>query len=232
METGRQGRVAAPLRVQVVEELRAAIVAAEFQPGERLLEAPLCARFEVSRTVIREALRQLESEGLVTVVANRGPVVAELTVQEASELYELRAALEGLAGALFAERATPAERKALLDAVASARLSNDQGDLRDRLVAKDAFYDALFAGAHNTMIHTTLRGIHARIQMLRGLSMSVPGRHDAAMDELADIADAAARDRDPQRARLACEHHVQAAGSLAIDQLQRHMIDQGDSRTG
>src|SRR5207248_2791945 len=107
----RVQRVAAPLRTQVLEALRQDVLAAEFQPGERLVEAQLCARYEVSRTVVREVLRQLESEGLVTTVPNRGPVVTELTTADAEALFEVRGALEGLAGALFAERATAEQRE-------------------------------------------------------------------------------------------------------------------------
>ncbi len=111
-------REAAPLRSQVVELLRRAIVGGELGPGERLVERVLCARFAVSRTVVREALRQLESEGLVTTVPQRGPVVAVLTAADAEALYEVRAVLEGLAGRAFAQRATPAERVALRERLA------------------------------------------------------------------------------------------------------------------
>lgn len=64
-------RIETPLRMQIVQELRTALLGRQFKPGERLMEAPLGERFEVSRTVIREALRQLETEGLVTTVADR-----------------------------------------------------------------------------------------------------------------------------------------------------------------
>ncbi len=221
MTSDRVARVAAPLRVQVVDALRTAIVQFEYQPGERLREADLCARFEVSRTVIREALRQLESENLVTMIAHRGPVVACLSVDEAQELYELRQAVEGLAGALFAERATPDEAAALIDALDAVRGSNANHDLREQLAAKELFYAALFRGAHNSMIVATLRGIHARVQMLRGLSMSSPGRHQAAVKELEAITDAAAITRNPVKARAACERHVEIAGALAMAALRQ-----------
>ena len=68
----RVERVAAPLRHQVIESIRNAIVTGYFKPGERLLERRLCEMIGVSRTLVREALRQLESEGLIEVVAHRG----------------------------------------------------------------------------------------------------------------------------------------------------------------
>ena len=67
------------LRQQVLDQLRAAIVDLEFEPGERLVERKLCERMGVSRTSVREALRHLEAEGLITTVPHRGPVVTEVT---------------------------------------------------------------------------------------------------------------------------------------------------------
>jgi len=76
-------RSAAPLRRQVLDELRQSIIAGRLAPGSRLIERELIAMMGVSRTVIREALRQMESEGLVANIPNTGPVVRELTGAEA-----------------------------------------------------------------------------------------------------------------------------------------------------
>ena len=75
------------LRQQVLEALRNAILDFQFKPGDRLVERELCAMTGVSRTSVREALRHLESEGLVENVANRGPTVATLTVEDARQIY-------------------------------------------------------------------------------------------------------------------------------------------------
>jgi DNA-binding GntR family transcriptional regulator len=107
-------RESAPLRKQVRDVLRAEIVSMRFKPGQRLLERELCELTGVSRTVIREALRALEAEGLVNVIPGKGPSVApQVELEEARGLYETRAVLEGLAGRNFVERATLAERAAL-----------------------------------------------------------------------------------------------------------------------
>lgn len=220
MSASRVQRAAAPLREQVLELLRADILASEFEPGERLIEARLCARFDVSRTVIREVLRQLESEGLVSIVPNHGPVIAELTPRDAKALFEVRVALEGLAGALFAQRATAKQAKQLRDALRTVERSLDKSDLAARLAAKDKFYDVLIDGADNEVIRTQLRGIHARVQMLRGLSMQTAGRNAAIRAELTEITRAAADERDTDAARRACEQHVQNASEVALRELQ------------
>src|SRR6202051_2975418 len=88
-------RSAAPLCRQDLHELRPSIIPGPLAPGSRLIERELIAMMGVSRTVIREALRQLESEGLVAIVPNKGPIGRTLTVEEARDIYAIRAVLEG-----------------------------------------------------------------------------------------------------------------------------------------
>lgn len=203
------------MRSQVVDLLRRAIVGAEFAPGERLTERVLCERFAVSRTVVREALRQLESEGLITTVPQRGPVVAVLSTADAASLYEVRAVLEALAGRAFAERATPRQRDALRAAVADVEaLLDGGGPLADVLAAKDRFYEALLDGAHNEVARTALRGVHARTSLLRGLTLRAEGRPAQTRRELRAIVDAAVGG-DGTAAWRACEDHVRSAAAVA-----------------
>ncbi len=206
-------RVAAPLRQQVIELLREAISGGEFRPGERLVEKILCDRYAVSRTVVREALRHLEAEGLVDIVANRGPVVRVLSDQEADSLYEVRGALEGLAGQLFAERATAEQHEELTRALERVRESVGTGSLAELLQVKDAFYDTLIDGSGNGVIMSTLRTVHAQIRMLRGLSLQAEGRLPHTLRELESIVDAIVVRRDPELARVRCVEHVAAAAT-------------------
>src|SRR5262249_30143213 len=97
----------AALRDQVVGNLRNAIINGQLAPGARLIERQMCELLGVSRTLVREALRQLEAEGWIRILPNRGPVVISMTPEEVRELYEVRAALEGIAAFRAAERVTP-----------------------------------------------------------------------------------------------------------------------------
>ncbi len=215
----RVHREAAPLRTQVVGLLRDAIVGAEYAPGERLIERALCERFDVSRTVVREALRQLESEGLVDMVAHRGPVVATLTAVDAASLYEVREVLEALAGRSFAERATAAQKATLKRRMKAFEAALDRGGLPAILAAKDAFYDALLDGAGNEVVRATLLGVHARTSMLRGMTLQAPGRSVHTRQELREITEAATSG-DPVAAWAACERHVRSAAAVAMGQLR------------
>src|ERR671930_1642149 len=93
----RVGRVAAPLREQVLDVLRQAILDFRFKPGQRLIERELIEQIGVSLTTVREVLRQLAAEGLVTTIPQKGAIVASPSRADAEDLYEVRAALEALA---------------------------------------------------------------------------------------------------------------------------------------
>jgi DNA-binding GntR family transcriptional regulator len=202
--------VAAPLRKQVIELLRDAIILGDYQPGERLVERDLCERFEVSRTVIREALRHLEAEGLVKLVANRGPIVSATTIREAKALYEVREALESLAARCFAERASNSQKRRLVKAFTQVEAAYRREAIPDELRAKDEFYKVLTEGSDNPIIASTLRPIQARIQMLRGLSLQAPGRQSASIEELREMMAAIDRGDAPRAGELAALHVRQA----------------------
>jgi DNA-binding GntR family transcriptional regulator len=211
-------REAAPLRSQVVKLLRDAIVAADFAPGERLVERTLCERYDVSRTVIREAIRQLESEGLIEMLPHRGPMVAILTNADAAALYQAREVLEALAGREFAQRATNVQKTKLRRCLKDVESALNGGDLSAILAAKDAFYDALLDGAGNPVVHAMLQGIHARTSLLRGLTLQAPGRAAYTRRELRAIT-TAATSGDAAAAWAACEAHVRSAAGVAMELL-------------
>lgn len=215
---------AAPLRKIVIERLRDAILAFVYAPGERLVEREVCERFGVSRTVVREALRHLEAEGLVDLVPNRGPVVATITAAEARALYEVREALESLAARYCAERATPAQKRQIAKALTRVETAYRKGRIGDELAAKAVLYEALFAGSGNSVIAATLRPMHARAQMLRAFSLQVPGRADQSLRELRAVVRAIERGDAKTAARYAALH-VRNAGAAALSKLDATILD-------
>jgi DNA-binding GntR family transcriptional regulator len=169
-------RSLAPLREQVLDELRAAIIDGRLAPGARLIERALIDMLGVSRTVVREALRQLESEGLVMADARKGLVVRALTPSEARELYAIRAQLEGLAARLFVENASPAQRTLLAEAVRETVRAYGVGDPHAVLEAKNALYQRLYEGAGSDTLSSMLAMLHARIWRWRALGLGHPNR--------------------------------------------------------
>lgn len=210
------GRIAAPLREQVIAALRQAILDFNLKPGQRLVERELIEQLGVSRTTVREALRELTSEGLVTVVPQKGAVVATPTLDDAIDLYEVRAALESLVVTRFVERASDAQVERLQAAV--ERFHDETirtADIRQILAAKDLFYVVLIEGAASTALQQLLEGIQARVQVLRATSLSEEGRTFAAVRELRAVAEAIAA-RDAERAARLTAEHIRAAAETAL----------------
>ena len=209
-------RTLAPVRAKVLENLRQTIIERQLEPGQRLIERELVELTGVSRTSIREALRELAAEGLVTTVPNKGTVVASVSAEEARQLYEIRSVLEGLAGRLFVRNASPAQRKALARALDGIeRLSRRSAPL---LPAKDGFYAALFEGSGNEALRSVVAGLHARVNVLRWLSLSVPGRMEQSVTEIRAIVEAVLAEDEDAAAR-ACSRHVEEAGRAALTAL-------------
>jgi DNA-binding GntR family transcriptional regulator len=209
----RVERAPALIRSQVLENLRQAILDRRLAPGQRLIERELVELTGVSRTSVREALRELAAEGLVTAIPNKGTVVTSVSAEEARQLYQVRSALEALAGRLFVEHAGAAQRKALVRALEKVdRLAARGAPI---LAAKDAFYDVLFEGGGNVALRSVAGSLHARVSVLRSLSLSVPGRAGRSVKELHAIVDAVLAN-DAAAAAAACARHVEEAGRAGL----------------
>ena len=197
-----------------VEKLRGAILDGFFKPGDRLVETDLCARLGISRPSLREALRSLESEGLIELIPNRGPQVPVLTWTKAEEIYRVRALLEGEAAALCAKRANPEQIEGMRRALADFEQAVRKEDSARRLSATAEFYRIMQQAAGNTLVDELLRRLLARINMLRAQSMSRAGRAAFSAKEMRAIFQAISKG-DSRAARKAAETHVKNASQAA-----------------
>lgn len=213
-ENMRVVRSAASLKHLAIERLRTAILSLRFQPGDRLVERELCETMGISRPLLREALSQLEAEGLVRVVPYKGPVVASYSREEALAIYELRAVLEFETGRFFVLRAEATERQALNEAMRDIRKAFSSRDRTQWLTAKTRFYDVLLTGARNPILAEMLRLIHGRVSMLRATTMAQPGRLVESLKELKTIV-LAINAGDAEAAGIACRRHVESAARVA-----------------
>ena len=160
------------VRDQAVEKLRTAILSGQLQPGQRLVEKDLCDRLGASRTSIREALRLLEGEKLIHAQAHKGPSVAVLSHEEAEQIYQVRAALERLAGSQAAIHATAAEISALKRSVDDFAAAVRKQDTLTLVRLANEFYDILLNASRNRVARDVLQSLNARISFLRAMSMS------------------------------------------------------------
>ena len=222
----RVTKAAAPVRHSVTESIRNSIALGYFTAGQRITERDLCEMTGVSRTAVREALRQLESEGLVTVVPHRGPIVTRLTPEQAEGIYQVRIELEGLACELFAKNATDADIAALQAAFEVLKGIPNITDPLERLTAKNGFYECLIFGAHNEALGHTLSSLNARVMVLRATSLAAPGRTQESLQELEELV-ALLSARRGKDARKVAGRHVMNAGKVAIQILRERLAEEG-----
>lgn len=207
------------LRDRVLVRIRQAIIAGRFRPGQRLLEKDLCEALDVSRTSVREALRQLEIEELVEVGPRGRPFVAEMTAEKARQIYELREVLECAAGRLFVARAPDSACAELQSLAKRFRAALDTGDLPERLAVKQALYDVLFTHAGNPAMHRVFAQLFHRIGFLRSRSLGQQVRAEARAVELDQIV-ACLVARDAEGAAAALSQHIRAVSAAAIAWLE------------
>lgn len=207
---------AAPLRRDVVDALRQAIIEGRLAPGARLIERELIDLTGVSRTVIREALRQLESEAIVETIPNKGPIVRQLTREEAEDLYAIRGVLEGLAARMFVANATAEDIAALKDAFDRTVEAYDSGSPDDILVVKNEFYNILFSGAGSETLSSMIATLYARIWRWRALGLGhakrSSHRSQQSITALRDLYEAL-KDRDGERAETIARQEVMNAAA-------------------
>ncbi|PDT50123.1 GntR family transcriptional regulator [Sinorhizobium fredii] len=211
----------ATLRAKVEETLRQAIAAGRFKPGQRLVERELCEKLGVGRTSVREALRQLEAEGLITSYPHKGPVVSTITYEEAVQLYTVRALLESFAGQQFAENGSAEDIATLQAAVVDFEAAAESGVGSRLIEAKNAFYDCLMDGSKNVFVRQMLTSLHNRINLLRMTSMIQPGRLRHSVAEIKEIAEAI-KNRNGPVAAAACKHHIDMAAKVALEYLRKN----------
>ncbi|WP_353713626.1 GntR family transcriptional regulator [Arthrobacter sp. K5] len=204
-----------------METIRDAILYGTLEPGQKLVERELCAMLDVSRTLLREALRQLQAEGLITNVMHKGPSVAVITKDVAQEIYEIRQLLEGQLTYNFALRATDEQIDELDKAVQQLWEPGMADNAQLLLQTKNSFYDVLMAGSGNGTIAQLLVQLTNRVTLLRRKSLAAPGRVDAMRTELASIVEAV-RARDPEAAAQRCREHVARAGEIILASFDSH----------
>lgn len=218
------------VRQEVVDRLRDAIRLGQFTPGQRLLERELCQWTGVSRTSIREALRQLESEGLVENIPRRGPAVSVISPDEVRDIYDVRVAVEPYMVELFIDRATDKEGDELVKAANALDKAARSGGPSSISTAKGRFFDVLMSGCRNQALADVVRSLHLRLILVKSTYLQSTERWPESVKELKALAQAI-KDGNPKRASKICREHLDAAASAALSGIDesRHLHDQKEA---
>ncbi|PTE09707.1 GntR family transcriptional regulator [Mesorhizobium helmanticense] len=209
---------------QMVRAIGDRIVTGFLRPGEKLDETSLAARFDVSRTPVREALGQLSAMGLVERRPNRGAIVAVVTQEHLASMFESMAELEAICARFSAERMTSGERRSLeIEHQASARLVQLRAE-EDYEYFNTEFHTRLYRGAHNAHIYEMTVMTRSRLAPFRRAQFMLPGRLAKSWQEHDTIVTAIMRG-DGNAAGKAARDHVsivsEASAVFAVgDQLR------------
>lgn len=186
-------------------------------PGSRLTETDIAARFEISRTPVREAIRKLEADGLVSHKPRAGAVVRQLTYPEIMELYEMRYVLEGTAARLAARSASSVEIEEL--ASINADMAQDPEDGRRMFDLNRQFHTTLIAAARNRFLVKSVRSIDITMRILGPSTLQETARAREAIEEHDQVI-AALRNRDESTAETAMRAHMESAQRTRLRQLR------------
>ncbi|MGI6662382.1 MAG: GntR family transcriptional regulator [Bacillota bacterium] len=205
------------MRDIVYETLRNAIVSGRLLPGDRLVETQIAEQLRVSRTPVREALRMLVKDGFAVDVPRNGTVIAGMSKDDASEIYDLRAVIEGLSARRAAANITPQEIKQLRN-----RLERMRPQTRDyeKYMKAHAEFNAIIVGAsRGHRISQFVQTLSDQTRRLRSISLTTIERREEAWKEHCAIVDALC-DRNADRAELLARQHVEHAKAAFLAQWQ------------
>jgi DNA-binding GntR family transcriptional regulator len=204
------------LTKQAYAVIKEAILSLELKPGAPLVEEELAAQLGISKTPVRDALLELERDGLVVRIPYKGTYVSEITEQDAREIFELRAVLEGLAGRLATSSVTLGEldqAKTILDAYEKSLVT---GDLAEASALGEKFHKLIYSRAPNQRLLAFLKVLDEQLRRLRFISNRESGRLQKSVAEHRKIL-SALRQGDPELVESALrDHHHSVLCDLAI----------------
>jgi DNA-binding GntR family transcriptional regulator len=203
------------LRERILETIRDAIIKGALKPGEKVAEPELAERFGISRTPIREAFRQLESEGYLTVIPRKGAVVAAFSQKDIEEFYAIKSILEGYAARRACENLTSKEIEKL-EAVNAKLLNLAEGsDIKHFFKVHNDFHELFIRAAQNDKLYEMISGLVGKFQRLRLASLSLPGRMKISVEEHEKIIDSF-RKKNPVLAEKLVRKNAEYGGKVLV----------------
>jgi len=198
------------LKEKALNELRNSIMLGQLKPGQRLIERTLGEQMQVSRTVIRECIRHLESERLVTIIPNSGPIVTKLDKQQIKEIYQLRALLESEGVYRCAMKINQIESDKLLRTVDKIEAQLAAKQVIKALELTTRFYEKIFDIAGLSISWDFIAQLNSRINQLRIRSLSSTERTKLGPKSLRSIAEAISRNAADEAAAASKQHVLDA----------------------
>lgn len=213
-----------PLREMVYEELKMQILKGTIVPGTRLMEVDLADEMGVSRTPIREAIRKLEKEGLVTIEPRRGAYASQISTKDMVEILEVRQNMEGLAAAFAASRISPDQLTELKQVSDNYNKAVIEGNMEDMIKYDTRFHRIIVESCNNKVLVTMIEQLQELVLRFRYIyydnfrrAENMPSEHKVILEAI--------EQGDTETAREAADVHIDQLKQLIIKEgvQQRHL---------
>jgi len=175
------------LRERIVAFVKDSIINGRLKPGERVPEHEIAENFGISRTPIREAFRQLESEGFITVIPRKGAVVSPITAKDVSEFYAIKSLLEGYAAGLACTKFTEKELKKLTQINKQMQKCATKNDVQGFYRLDNQFHEIFLSSCGNDKLCVLAHQIAQQFERFRIMALSMPGRMKTSIKQHEDI---------------------------------------------
>lgn len=195
------------LRERVYNALREDILNGKYKIGDNLIEMKIAAELNVSRTPVREAVRQLEFEGLVESIPNKGVTVKGITEKDIEDIYKIRVVLEELSVKWALKEITDEDIKKLQDVYELMEFYTAKGDVNQIAALNTKFHEIIFNAAKSNVLKNILRDFQFYVKLARHESLTTPGRKEEALREHFNIL-SALKERNLEEAVSAITVHV------------------------
>lgn len=193
---------------RVYGAIREKILSGYYKENEELKETAVAAELGVSRTPVREALRQLELEGLVSIIPNKGAYVTGITKKDIHDIYMIRSYLEGLCARWACENITDAEIEALDEILYLTEFHAKKGHSDQMVELDNKFHDLIYKASGSKILNHVLSDLHQYVERVRKITLSMPYRAEKSSKEHAAIVEAIKK-RDGDLAEALAHEHIE-----------------------
>lgn len=198
------------LRGRVFNKLREDILAGKYKENDELKEIAIGEELGVSRTPVREAFRQLELEGLIQIIPNKGAYVTGITIDDVKDIYMIRSKLEGLCAAWCCEHITEEQLEEMEENIYLAKFHAQKGHYEQMTELDNRFHELMYESCNSKMLQHLLSDFHQYVLRVRKRTLSTLDRSLASNAEHQSIMEAI-KERDPAKAEACAVHHINNA---------------------
>ena len=206
-----------PLREIVYEELKRQILVGEIAPGTRIMEFELAEDMGVSRTPVREAIRKLEKEGLVTIEPRRGAYASDISIKDMVDVLEVRQMLEGMAASMAAQKVTEEEKLDFVEANSAYKNAVKKGNIEEIIRYDELFHQLIVSYSGNKTLNQLLSQVQELALRFRYIYYDDFSRYENMPVEHEEIEEAIISG-DTQKAKVVAEEHVERLKKFVIDE--------------